>query len=164
MTYEKMLDIAHSDMGIYPQLVTKDGITTKRTEWQDGWNAYSKEMHKKIDLLDKYLKALTDETRSTIERLLENECLTIQLEDDGAVLIVNCNDLFYWACADGERLELSGLPGFITTLAECSYGELLWCCRKRKMRPQKPYYKYFTPEEVVLFDAAGPPRTDEGHS
>ncbi len=28
-----------TDVGVYPRSVTKGGITTERTEWQDGWNA-----------------------------------------------------------------------------------------------------------------------------
>jgi hypothetical protein len=37
---------------------------------------------------------------------------------------------------------------------------LLWCCRKRAMRPQAAYYKYYPESEWALFDAAGPERDD----
>lgn len=78
---------------------------------------------------------------------------------------INCNDEFYWATSDAEEV----LPGDLETLAKayadaraalCEYyGGLLWVARKRNMRPQGPYFQYFTTDALVdHFLAAGPER------
>ena len=84
---------------------------------------------------------------------------------------VNCNDLFYWATADCEKITEENLPLLKQTIRDCQEitGELGWapqeafdlfCCRVRGMRPQQPAYpkdERFRP----LFDAAGPMRSRE---
>lgn len=78
---------------------------------------------------------------------------------------INCNDEFYWATSDVEQV----LPGDLESLAKayadardalCEYyGGLLWVARKRNMRPQGPYFQYFTTDALVNhFLAAGPER------
>jgi hypothetical protein len=78
--------------------------------------------------------------------------------------LVNCNDLFAWACADCVQL----VPGNIDSLERAykdvhevdmlgeAWGALLFCCRERKMRPQKPYYKHIPENLWFLFDECGP--------
>ena len=101
---------------------------------------------------------------------------------DGSLKIcINCNDLFYWACADSEEFT----PDDVDLLNECvadllaadkEYGDCyvfeLFCCRKRKMRPQYPFFRkydrdrasYFednlSPAVRALFDALGPEGSD----
>jgi len=62
---------------------------------------------------------------------------------------VNCNDLFYWAQADAEDLNIGDLPILEQAIVDLSaiddvlgacYSTDLYCCRKRQMRPQKPAY------------------------
>lgn len=57
-------------------------------------------------------------------------------------IIVNCNDIFAWACADGE--ELLGEDDIDTFWQYYSkdpdWGPVVWCIRKRNMLPQKPVY------------------------
>lgn len=86
---------------------------------------------------------------------------------------VNCNDFFWWATADAERLMPEDLPMLrqaLTDSKKCcdegkgaeggeddDWGFLLFCARKRKMRPQQPAY----PTDArlrALFDACGPNR------
>lgn len=75
---------------------------------------------------------------------------------------IQCNDLFYWACSDAEHIQESEFPDLLRAYEESpKNGELLWCARKRGMRPQWPYYKYFSEAEHALFNVAGPERTDE---
>lgn len=88
---------------------------------------------------------------------------------------VSCNDLFYWGTADCERFRVSDIPDMKQAIEDCAkalgesgylaevYGSSLWCCRKRKMRPQKPVLKHYSekPETaglVPLFLACGPER------
>ena len=84
---------------------------------------------------------------------------------------VLCNDLFYWATADAEKLTLEDIPMlrqaildvqasgvYDLRLDDYETGCALWCARKRKMRPQQPAY----PKDErlrALFDACGPIRT-----
>lgn len=60
-------------------------------------------------------------------------------EEKSCAVVVNCNDVFYWACADAEPLP----QGEIETLykmwkANPKYGADKWCCLRRNLRPQVP--------------------------
>jgi hypothetical protein len=78
---------------------------------------------------------------------------------------INCSDLFYWGCADGEtvtkenihilRESIKDLAPYALSRQDAS---LLFCCRVRKMRPQGAYYKYIDKEVWHLYDEAGPER------
>lgn len=85
---------------------------------------------------------------------------------------VMCNDLFWWATADAERLASEDMPdlrraihdvretgAYTLTLDIYNTGCMLWCARKRRMRPQRPAYPR---HEIVraLFDACGPEREE----
>lgn len=93
---------------------------------------------------------------------------------------VNCNDLFYWACADNEEITPENVELLKNTIKECeqydeedrknnvdfsntfisAYSTLLFCCRVRKMRPQGPYYKHIPKKYHYLFDVCGPERLE----
>ena len=74
-------------------------------------------------------------------------------------LFVNCNDLFYWGCSDAEVVTEKNIDIFEQAYKDSEdHGDLLFCCRVRKMRPQGAYYEYFSEEDKVLFDACGPVR------
>lgn len=100
-------------------------------------------------------------------------------------ILINCNDLFYWACADAEEVTPDTLDTFEQAFADIRpfYAKwsawkgphtegpplvmmttalLLYCCRVRKMRPQGAYYDAFPPGVDDLFDAAGPDREKPG--
>lgn len=86
--------------------------------------------------------------------------------------VVNCNDLFFWACADFEPVE----PGDLMAIDQAqtdvenatqkhgrdSLAEAmtLWACRKRKMRPQRPWMRGMSNELRALYEAAGPERDE----
>jgi hypothetical protein len=76
---------------------------------------------------------------------------------------VNCNDLFYWACADAEPIETDA---DVDLLREClqatdEYGTSLYACRRRKMRPQNRILAKLPDEVKGHFEACGPARTDK---
>jgi len=89
-------------------------------------------------------------------------------------LFVNCNDLFYWACADCEEVTIENLDVLKQAIADCKevdamFGTIwatkLFCCRLRGMRPQNPAYPNPNQNREALwalFDACGPPRDDTG--
>lgn len=69
--------------------------------------------------------------------------------------LVGCNNLFYWGTDDAERIEtLDDVAGIRQAHADLTaadiealgedqfnsvYAGVLWVCRKRQMRPQKPW-------------------------
>ncbi len=83
---------------------------------------------------------------------------------------VKCNDLFAWGCADCEPLSAETVDAFNAAChdahvadapgehLEC-WGPLLYCARRRGMRPQGPYYKRLPVKLHALFNACGPERT-----
>jgi len=95
-------------------------------------------------------------------------CDSVWWRTDGeyapVTMIVNCNDLFLWGCADCETITEANFDALEATIAEVATiddsaveeGVLLWCCRVRGNRPQPPYYKHLTPALHKLFDACGP--------
>lgn len=95
------------------------------------------------------------------ERLLVDFAPTVDETEYDCTFFVQCNDLFYWASADAERIAPEEYPDLLKALDESpENGAELWCARHRKLRPQAPYYKYFSQAEQVLFNEAGPERTD----
>ena len=151
--------LAKDNIGIYPQArIDADGTRHERTAWQEGWNACSIKISRNTSKISEWLKTLSER----IIELIENDTLRVSIESDkNPSLWILCNDLFFWACADGEDFELSDLPDLEKALLDSpTHGDLLWCCRKRKMRPQKPYYKYIKKEEHKLFNQCGPKRDE----
>ncbi len=82
-------------------------------------------------------------------------------------ILINCNDMFCWACSDCEAIQSSeDLKEIVRAVEdvkaisayENEEGLLLWICRKRGMRVQNAAYAYIPPSLWPLFDAAGPHR------
>lgn len=81
--------------------------------------------------------------------LLLSDVVYILGGDTAPTLHVNCNDLFYWACADCEPLPFVGfglehnrevLNLYNTHRAHPGgFGAAKWACLRRKMRPQRPF-------------------------
>lgn len=96
------------------------------------------------------------------------DALWWKVDTEGGTLafFINCNDLFFWACSEGELLTPANIDSFEEALrdvdAVCAnggylYGAMLWCARMRQMRPQGAAY----PAEQTLWpllDACGPER------
>lgn len=77
---------------------------------------------------------------------------------------VDCSDVFYWATSEGEPLEMRDVALLEDALKDCHYVRddaiALYACRKRGMRPQKPFYAYIEDGHQDLFNACGPERTE----
>lgn len=112
------------------------------------------------------------------------------VRDREIIFMVNANDLFYWATADGEEITPENLPVLKQAVRDVraafgvtdepapslrsepwdrwyhagSRGATLFCCRVRGMRPQRPCYEHIPTELHALYDACGPvrDRRDEG--
>lgn len=147
------LELAHEDMGIYCAAVTDSkGVTTERTEYGNGWNAYATELGDKWCIISNVIAKLDDK----VQELLVEEKLRVMVREKEVFFYILCNDLFFWGCSDQEEFKLEDLPKLLEDLERSpDYGELLWVCKQRKMRPQQPYYKYFNDDEKQLFNACG---------
>jgi hypothetical protein len=151
--------LALDDMGLYPMSV-KGGSHPyeKRTERMEGHNAAVMEIHEKACQIEEFLSKCPCRTEVE-DALLKDDIYVRTYKNDGVKLIVNCNDVFYWACADYEEIKLEELKD----LADCitltkSFGSMLWVCKKRSMRPQISWYSEFSEDEKRLFDSCGPER------
>ena len=74
---------------------------------------------------------------------------------------INCNDFFFWACADAEKIETEEDINLLERSlidAGAINGPHLYCARRRKMRPQGAYYKFLSEKNWQLFNEAGPER------
>jgi hypothetical protein len=130
-------------MGIYP--AKYDG--KDRTAYGEGWNDCQVQFLACLDILEKFYNSTDPMLADKIQKLNEDGILFFHLEKDdffGIVKMgVNCNDLFWWACADIEEISLEEIP----TLYDACYdeggnkkdwGSSIWACLHRKMRPQHP--------------------------
>jgi hypothetical protein len=59
-------------------------------------------------------------------------------QSETLVLFVNCSDLFAWGCADAESVTYDELETLYAWWRKSPIGSQIWCCLKRKMRPQPP--------------------------
>lgn len=79
--------------------------------------------------------------------------------DKGRFAII-CNDVFHWACSDAEEVGEDDLQMLDQAMKDGGFcdGPMLYCARKRQMRPQGAMYGYIEKQNWPLFDAAGPER------
>jgi len=73
---------------------------------------------------------------------------------------INCSDVFFWGCADSEVILEEDIKDFDKALKDCDdnndAGQLLYCARKMKERPQGAYYSLIPEKYWSLFNEAGP--------
>jgi hypothetical protein len=65
--------------------------------------------------------------------------ITGKLEDGKFCIypVVNCNDLFWWACSDHEVFDYRDVETLYKVSKE-KWGISKWACKRRGMRPQHP--------------------------
>lgn len=101
---------------------------------------------------------------------LSNEDIWWRTDEEYAPItfFVSCNDLFYWACSDSERITPENIELLEQTVKDVetltksqTFADQLFVCRQRQMRPQGACYdeRYIGPKELwPLYDACGPSR------
>ena len=63
---------------------------------------------------------------------------------DHVTLHVNCNDIFYWGCADSEDVTHDEIKELYDMhKKDPSLGSAAWCIKKRKQMPQGPVIELF---------------------
>jgi hypothetical protein len=79
--------------------------------------------------------------------------------DESLNFTVLCNDAFYWGSADAEELTQDSFNDLEKSIVDAGDdGCLLYCARRRGMRPQGAMYEYLDKNSWTLFDACGPER------
>ena len=95
------------------------------------------------------------------------EDLLWRVSDDGAFrFAVLCNDVFMWGSADAEEINTPEDVALLRqTYDDCHaidpynwIWSMLYCARKRQMRPQGAMYKHVDDQFVEFFSACGPER------
>jgi hypothetical protein len=73
---------------------------------------------------------------------------------------INCSDVFMWGCADAEEIETAEDVDLLQQACRDSndHGWILYCVRKRGIRPQGSYYKSIDKNDWQLFNDCGPIR------
>lgn len=72
-------------------------------------------------------------------KLYNDDSKPIHRGESTTILFVLCNDLFYWASADAERLPNSEIGRLYKMhMADKKHGSSKWCCLRRGLRPQVP--------------------------
>jgi len=131
----EQLKTVPSMKGVYPMAtVDKNGVETKRTEWQEGWNAcvldYDEKIFKVIE------KIWPDEVKKDLMFLLLADVGWI--DTDGHFLL-NMNDTFAWACADCEEVPDDKISEVADFFKQYGYAGLTyWVAHQRK-----EYYSEF---------------------
>ena len=155
----------------------KRTIEDKDIYWEMDWTK-SKErlkdepdhdIHKKPD------KQLMFEEEPAIAMLLLNQVIFVNSHwwkkdegwpEDACKVIsmnVNCNDVFYWACADGEEMEYHDIKDvYDHWIKDPSWGTAVWCIKKRNMMPQKPVYDRIQADGIWNLDEMGLQPNDAG--
>jgi len=81
------------------------------------------------------------------------------LPDDHIRMHILCNDVFWWATSDMEEITEENVDILEQSLSDSKYaGEILFCARVRKMRPQGAFCKDLSEEDKKLFNEVGPER------
>ena len=67
-------------------------------------------------------------------------------------IVVNCNDLFYWGCADAESVQRVEIESLYLAWRKGGLNVDKWCCLHRNLRPQVPIVKKM--KEAGVWDEA----------
>lgn len=149
--YEQAVD----SIGFYPKAIRGENGYEKRTEAMEAHNKCLMRITENVCQVGDFL-----EGKDKLIEALIDEKVYIRTDKKETKIVVNCNDVFYWAYSDFEYIEESELDDLNECCVLTPYGTMLWVCRKRKMRPQKPWYERFNEKEIELFNACGPERKE----
>lgn len=100
-----------------------------------------KEAHKELRAaLKKVIECRKEHDWRFEEYMLADLILSDNLFLNNELLLVNCNDVFAWGCADAEPISLLDIPD-VYQASKTMYGIVKWVCKRRSLQPQKPYIK-----------------------
>lgn len=128
--------IANNSMGVYPaKFGDKD-----RTEWEDGWNAYKKELIDRVKRIKDYLK-----DKPALERMINSGTIDLSVDKQEIAPYYISSDIFAWGYADAEDLTEDELKEENLLKIEAAfnedYGVVRFHCRRYNEKPQWPIEK-----------------------
>lgn len=131
-------------MNIYKYLIDSLDLTNDESKT---WNDCVNDLMDKMCKLEDLEESLSTKQKETLSKI--DDYLYVRLENKPE-LFINCSDFFHWACADCELIEDWEL---LCDLVDKIGGEgaLLYCCMKRQMSPQEPFFKHLKEENHELF-------------
>lgn len=92
------------------------------------------------------------EPSKAVAHLILNEIISIHT----GALIVNCSDVFAWACGDAEPLPFSQIENLYRMWRkDPEFGAEVWCMIQRKQMPQKPVESKIRAAGIWDLDALG---------
>ena len=86
-----------------------------------------------------------------VEEVMEDVFVADMLEDEQVFLLhakdatgnlvygvfFNCNDVFAWACADAEPINVNNIKGLVAeVIKDTKNGGMYWVCKQRNEKPQ----------------------------
>lgn len=131
-----MHEAVDNSMGIYPQ--KNCGID--RTEWQNGWNAFSLEQSDKRCKVFDWFKSLPEWKQSMISEMLVADALLLQFDKETVDVYFLTSDLFAWGYANWDKIEDDEMLKILysTWQRQGIEGMLAWWCKHEKEKPQWP--------------------------
>lgn len=101
-----------------------------------------------------------------LDRADLTDLLHLYIDGDSELgVCFNCNDIFFWACADAEEIQNKEDIELLEEILEqvdikdgfCVVGDL-YCAKKKGIRPQGAAYTYYPKKYWPLFNSCGPER------
>lgn len=92
----ELFEVVYQSLGIYPSSVLKNGVETKRTEYEEGWNAALFEISKRHLCLIRWRNKLEKKDREAFDYLLSHTSrLSIDFDENNQILLfMTVNDVF----------------------------------------------------------------------
>lgn len=123
--------IAYDSMGIYP--AAYNGV--KRSEWQDGWNAYGNVLIQRAYMIQKWLQ--NHPKREQIIEMYEDGELFVRIdENDNVSISYNSSDIFEWGYSDEEEIKDEEFDEVYAAYKSWTYGLVEYHCKKYNREPQ----------------------------
>ena len=132
----KKIESVLDTTGIYPaSVVGGDKPYKKRDDYKNGWNACAMEM---TDQISKALAEAWKESEQDLTMLL----LADVINDDHGHYVLDMNDTFYYACADGEEVKPEEIKEVARLFRWYGFPGLnYWVAGKRGHDPEIPQHR-----------------------
>ena len=132
-------------LGIYP--AKYDG--KDRDAYGNGWNDCQSQLLACFGIIEDFYNNIDPSLPDKIQKLADDGILWFRLNKEGFLsevkMAVNCNDTFWWACAEAEDVTLEEISSLYNYCYDeqgnekyDGWGHTIWACLHRGMRPQHP--------------------------
>lgn len=132
-----LLSAAIDSIETYPAAtIDNDDIRVERTDWQSGWNKCHLEILQRHGIFYSWYKTFTSNQQSAIVELIRNDVLYLSFVNDEVEPWVIMNDIFYFACGDGEGISDAEILQVHDMWEKFGYaGVIAFVSKKRGVQP-----------------------------